>query len=185
MTTSEQKRSHQSLLRNDFFPWAVLCATIVGGGVVARACANSPAAATPVAPQASAARAVTPALSALASAHSASRRDDDAPMGAIHLVVTDKDTAMGAAEHVTRTREQARARAGAARDRARKGEDFDKLVMEYSDEPSVKQLHGVLISFRKQDTLPGFGDAVARLPIGGISDIVQTPLGFHVIKRTK
>ena len=106
-------------------------------------------------------------------------------MGAIHLVVTWGDTAMGRHQHVTRTKEEARARAEEALARARKGEDFEQLVLEYSDEPTAKQLHGVLISFRKSDAMPGFGDAVARLKVGGISDLVETSLGFHVIKRTK
>jgi len=102
---------------------------------------------------------------------------------AIYLVVSHKDTKLGARHNITRTREEARQRADAALVRARKGEDFAKLVQELSDDPTLPQLHGVLKSFRYKDAVKPFADAVVAIKPGELSGVVETPFGFHVIKR--
>jgi peptidyl-prolyl cis-trans isomerase SurA len=75
-----------------------------------------------------------------------------------------------------------RARAERVLQRARSGEDFGKLAAEFSDASGAAQNGGV-VSLRSADRLPPlFVHAVQNLPDGGISDIVRSGAGFHVIK---
>jgi NIMA-interacting peptidyl-prolyl cis-trans isomerase 1 len=178
-TQTQPETTPERTAMPDWAPWAVLGALSVfglAGGLLLR---SSGHAKTEAAGTASAAAAPAPTAAAAPSAN-------DGSIGAVHLVVTFKDTAMGTHQHVTRTKEEARQRAGEALARARKGEDFSALVREYSDEPSSDQWQkGVLASFRKAEALPGFGDAAFALKVGEVSDLVETGLGFHVIKRTR
>ncbi len=75
-----------------------------------------------------------------------------------------------------------RARAQRALARARSGEEFAKLAREYSDAPGAASTGG-LIGLRTADRLPPlFYQAVEALPEGGLSDIVRSGAGFHIIK---
>lgn len=75
-----------------------------------------------------------------------------------------------------------RTRAQRALERARSGEEFAKLAREYSDAPGAAS-NGGLIGLRTADRLPPlFYQAVEALPEGGVSDIVRSGAGFHIIK---
>jgi len=75
-----------------------------------------------------------------------------------------------------------RERAEKVLQRARSGEDFAKLAAEFSDAPGAAQNGGV-VGLRTADRLPPlFVQAVQKLPEGGVSDIVRSGAGFHVIK---
>jgi peptidyl-prolyl cis-trans isomerase NIMA-interacting 1 len=102
-----------------------------------------------------------------------------------HIVVAHKGVQLGAHLHLTRTREEAKQRAGEALARARKGEDFGKLVAEYSDEPGSAARNGSAGRFGRKHAIPGFSEAAFALKVGGISDVVESSLGFHVILRTE
>jgi peptidyl-prolyl cis-trans isomerase SurA len=66
--------------------------------------------------------------------------------------------------------------------RARAGEDFGNLAREFSDAPDART-NGGLVGLRTADRYPPlFVEAVEALPIGGISDLVRSGAGFHVIK---
>jgi peptidyl-prolyl cis-trans isomerase SurA len=68
------------------------------------------------------------------------------------------------------------------RDRARSGEDFAKLAREASDAPGAAENGGV-VGVRTADRYPPlFVQAIESLPEGGISDVVRSGAGFHVIK---
>jgi peptidyl-prolyl cis-trans isomerase SurA len=66
-------------------------------------------------------------------------------------------------------------------ERARNGEDFSKLAVTYSQ--SETALDGGSLGWRKGTELPTFlADAIARMKPGQVSDVMQTPSGFHIVK---
>jgi peptidyl-prolyl cis-trans isomerase SurA len=66
-------------------------------------------------------------------------------------------------------------------DRAHNGEDFGALAVGYSQSESA--LEGGSLGWRKGTELPTFlADVVARMKPGDISDVLQTPSGFHIVK---
>jgi parvulin-like peptidyl-prolyl isomerase len=76
---------------------------------------------------------------------------------------------------------EARVKAEQARQRALAGEDFAELARELSEGPSAP--NGGDIGFiAKGQTAPTFTAAAFALQPGGISPVVRTEFGFHVIK---
>ncbi|HEX9428607.1 MAG TPA: peptidylprolyl isomerase, partial [Candidatus Polarisedimenticolia bacterium] len=65
--------------------------------------------------------------------------------------------------------------------RARSGEDFAALARKYSEDSSASS-GGDLNFFSRGQMVKEFEDAAFGLPPGGISDLVRTPYGFHIIK---
>lgn len=86
---------------------------------------------------------------------------------------------------VVRTREQAEALAQKVLARARRGESFTRLATEYSDEPGAAGRGGALGKFGRGKMAPAFEEAAFRLAVGEVSNVVETPFGFHVIVRTE
>lgn len=80
------------------------------------------------------------------------------------------------------SRKKAKEKAGAILKRVRAGEDFAKLAQEFSDDPGSKDKGGDLGFFAKGRMLPDFEKAAFALKPGGISDIVETKFGYHIIK---
>lgn len=67
-------------------------------------------------------------------------------------------------------------------ERARAGEDFQKLARENSEAAGAAQNGGV-VGMRQVERLPPvFVDATKNLPEGGVSDVIRTSAGFHIIK---
>jgi peptidyl-prolyl cis-trans isomerase SurA len=76
---------------------------------------------------------------------------------------------------------QANKRAQEIDERARNGEDFGKLAITYS--ASETALDGGALGWRKGTELPTFlADVIARMKPGDVSDILQTPSGFHIVR---
>ena len=66
-------------------------------------------------------------------------------------------------------------------ERARNGEDFSKLAVTYSQ--SETALDGGSLGWRRGTELPTFlADAIARMKPGQVSDVMQTPSGFHIVR---
>lgn len=105
-------------------------------------------------------------------------------IGAKHVLVMHNDSERKPS-NVSRTREEARARAEEALKKARAGEKFDDLVTTYSDEPGADERAGDLGVFTKKDMVKAFSDVAFQLNVGEVSDIVETPFGFHIIQRTE
>jgi peptidyl-prolyl cis-trans isomerase SurA len=75
-----------------------------------------------------------------------------------------------------------RAKAQRVQQRARAGEDFARLARELSDSPGAAASGGQ-VGLRSVDRYPPlFVQATQALPVGGVSDLVRSGAGFHVIK---
>lgn len=89
------------------------------------------------------------------------------------IEVTDADVDAYVKESRTKAEDIAR--------RAKAGEDFTALAKEFSDDPS-KDEGGDLGFFGRGQMVKAFEDAAFNLQPGQVSDVVESPFGYHVIK---
>ena len=66
--------------------------------------------------------------------------------------------------------------------KVRAGGDFSALAVEFSDDPGSKERGGNLGWFSRGQMAPEFEKAAFSLAPGGVSDIVETKFGYHIIK---
>jgi len=99
---------------------------------------------------------------------------------ASHILVSYKG-ASGADPSITRTKEQALARAKELKARLDRGENFAALARRESDGPSKAQ-GGSLGKFTRGMMVPAFEEVAFTLPPGVMSDPVETPFGYHLIR---
>ncbi|HZL85209.1 MAG TPA: peptidylprolyl isomerase [Candidatus Krumholzibacteria bacterium] len=88
----------------------------------------------------------------------------------------------GAIMSKPRSRASADSLAHALLKRARGGEDFAALAKQYSDDPSAAD-GGLIEPLQPDDAPPEFMQAAAATAPGQISDVVESPMGFHLIQR--
>jgi peptidyl-prolyl cis-trans isomerase NIMA-interacting 1 len=107
-------------------------------------------------------------------------------IAAQHVLVAWKG-AKNAPASITRSKADAKKRADevAAKAKADKAVDFSALVAEYSDDEGTKGRQGSLGKFAKSKMTPAFADAAFALAVDQVSDPVETPFGYHVIKRNQ
>jgi parvulin-like peptidyl-prolyl isomerase len=80
-------------------------------------------------------------------------------------------------------RTSARLRAEQVRVLARQGQDFSALAKKWSDDSTTRDAGGMLEPFARGEMMKPVEDATLALAPGEISAVVETPYGFHVIKR--
>lgn len=66
--------------------------------------------------------------------------------------------------------------------RLKAGADFAELAKRYSDDPGSAMRGGDLGTFDRGTMVPDFENTAFALEPGEISDIVETPLGYHIIR---
>jgi hypothetical protein len=123
----------------------------------------------------------------------ASNKPEPEHITVAHVLISFQGTGTDA----TRTKAEAEKLAGDVLARARKGEDFDKLMKDLSDDPGggaymmsnlgVRPTHPD--EFPRNKMVAAFGDVGFKLEVGGIGmstyDPKTSPYGWHIIKRLK
>jgi peptidyl-prolyl cis-trans isomerase C len=82
----------------------------------------------------------------------------------------------------TSDRARLREKADALLVRLRKGEDFAKLARQHSEDPGSAQKGGELQVFYQGQMFPAFERAAFALEPGQVSEVTETPFGYHIIK---
>jgi parvulin-like peptidyl-prolyl isomerase len=95
---------------------------------------------------------------------------------------TDQEIEAYIAKHPELDSSKTRAKAEDVLKRLRGGEDFAALAKEFSTDPSNKDKGGDLGWFKRGAMVKPFEEAAFALQPGQISDIVETPFGFHIIQ---
>jgi NIMA-interacting peptidyl-prolyl cis-trans isomerase 1 len=112
---------------------------------------------------------------------SAQRADQDR-VSASHILIAYEGARRARA---TRSKEDARKLAEQVLAQARGGSDFAELARKPSDDPGSGPRGGALGTFGRPGMMKPFADAAFALKPGELSGVVETPFGFHIIKRTE
>jgi len=105
-------------------------------------------------------------------------------IGVAHILISYKTAAKPVGRGTRRTRDEARIRAQKVFGELKTGVmDFGKAAAVYSDEKASGEQGGNLGTRSPRDFLATFSDAVVALKPGSYSSPVETPFGFHIIKR--
>ncbi len=145
----------------------------------------------PPAPAASAAASVVvaPAAPSASAAEPTPSASEAAPpreiAGAAHILVAYTGAEL-ADKAVTRTKDAAKKRAAEALGKIKKDKmPFEEAAKKYSDDPTSKDVGGAIGNFERNAMPAAFSTATFAMKVGDISDVVETPRGFHIIKRTR
>ena len=99
-------------------------------------------------------------------------------------------------KRITRTKEEAKTLAYDLLARAQKGDDFNALVRDHTDD-SPPGIYGMSNrgatpgrgEYARDGMVPAFGDVGFKLPVGGYGvadhDPRSSPYGYHVIRRVE
>ncbi len=101
-----------------------------------------------------------------------------------HVLITYKG-AKSAPPTTKRSKDEARALASKVRDEAKAGKPFEDLVTAYSEDPASKDRLGSVGKITKDKVVKEFATAAFALRMNEISDVTESPFGFHVIKRSQ
>ncbi len=83
----------------------------------------------------------------------------------------------------TRSKEEAQAKIVEIEKQLQDGADLAALAREHSDCGSAAS-DGDLGTFGRGQMVKPFEDAAFGLEVGGMSGVVETPFGYHIIRRT-
>jgi hypothetical protein len=84
---------------------------------------------------------------------------------------------------VPEVRNAARKKAEGALARIKRGTDFGRLASQVSEDPGSKRDNGFLPPSPKGKFVPAFDSAGWSLAPGAVSGVVETPFGYHIIRR--
>jgi len=84
---------------------------------------------------------------------------------------------------VPEVRDSARKKAETTLVKVKRGGDFGQLAAQLSEDPGSKVDKGFLPASPKGKFVPAFDSAGWSLAPGGVSGVVETPFGYHIIKR--
>jgi peptidyl-prolyl cis-trans isomerase NIMA-interacting 1 len=143
----------------------------------------APSASSADTPASSAPPSVQPAPVEAVAASAAAAPVPDAII-AQHILVAYKG-AKRVPKGVTRSKAEAKTRAVEALAKIQSGTPFEDAVTQYSDDAGSVDRMGSVGKFRRDAMDPAFSAAAFALRVGQVSDVVETPFGFHVIKRTQ
>ncbi len=102
-----------------------------------------------------------------------------------HVMITWKDSE-ATAVRATRTKNQARLLADEVlAECLRDGADFCDIAARFSDDNLSRFECGTVGMIEPAMTDPAFEDALFKLDVGELSAVVETPFGYHIIRRTK
>lgn len=93
------------------------------------------------------------------------------------------------ASDISRTKEEAKTRAEKVKELARKPETvWEDVVHEFSDDPNASANGGrigILEAHQREHAheFAAIGDAIFEMEIGQVSEVVESPLGYHVVTR--
>ncbi|HOT95810.1 MAG TPA: peptidylprolyl isomerase [bacterium] len=66
--------------------------------------------------------------------------------------------------------------------RAKAGEDFATLAKENTEDPGSKANGGLYENFPHGHMVKPFEDAAFSVPVGGLSDVIETQYGYHILQ---
>jgi PPIC-type PPIASE domain len=84
---------------------------------------------------------------------------------------------------VPAVRNAARKKAEGALAKVKRGADFGQLASQVSEDPGSKRDNGFLPPSPKGKFVPAFDSAGWSLAPGAVSGVIETPFGYHIIKR--
>jgi parvulin-like peptidyl-prolyl isomerase len=156
------------------------------GAVLAVACETQPAPSAAAQATPSAAPAPAPASAPPAATPEAPAAEAKPPetIAAQHILIAYRG-AQNAPKDVKRSKADAKKLADEIVGKARGGTDFTELVTQYSEDPGSKERMGSLGKFKPEAMVKPFSDAAFALKVNAVSDAVETPFGYHVIKRNQ
>lgn len=86
---------------------------------------------------------------------------------------------------IKRSKDEAKKLADEVHKKAVAGEDFGELAKANSDDPDGKERLGNLGTIKKGGGKLPVHEKVFDLPEGGISEVIESKMGFHIFKRTQ
>lgn len=106
-------------------------------------------------------------------AYQAFRKDTTATVRHILLLTQDKSES---------EKREIRSRMEEILTQAKSGADFAELARMHTEDPGSKENGGLYENFSRGTMVKPFEDAAFTIPIGEISDIVETRYGYHILK---
>lgn len=104
---------------------------------------------------------------------------DDGKITVKHILISFDSESAG--EVTDEVKAEAKKKAEEVLEKVKNGEDFDKLIEEYNDDPGATS-EGYTFA-DNGEMVQEFADAAFALEVGETSELVETTFGYHIIKR--